>query len=173
MLRDSEPYAWDTVNERFLDFPVAPDLGADYQLAPTDQRHRAVVNGVWELGYGFQLSGLYFYGSGARFSTNFGGDLRDTGGLTSARLRPDGVIVPRTALVGDPLHRVDVRLQKTLSIGGGRSIAGLVEVFNLFNHENYGSYTTSQSNATYGRPSFNNNVAYQPRIVQLGFRVAF
>lgn len=173
VLRDSEPYAWDTRNRRPVNFPVAPDLGADYQLAPTDQRHRAVVNGVWEMGYGFQLSGLYFYGSGARFSTNFGGDVRDTGGFTSARLRPDGVIVPRTALVGDPLHRVDVRLQKTFSIGGRRSIGGLVEVFNLFNHENYGSYTTSQSNANYGRPSFNNNVAYQPRIVQLGFRVAF
>jgi hypothetical protein len=29
------------------------------------------------------------------------------------------------------------------------------------------------SNARYGQPSFNNNVAYQPRIVQLGFRLAF
>jgi hypothetical protein len=49
----------------------------------------------------------------------------------------------------------------------------MFEVFNLFNHENFGSYTTLQSNAAYGRPSFNNNVAYQPRIVQLGFRFAF
>lgn len=173
VLRDSDPHAWDTRNERFLDFPVAPDLGADYQLAPTDQRHRAVLNGIWEMAYGFQLSGLYFYGSGMRFSTNFGGDLRDTGGLTSGRLRPDGVIVPRTALVGDPIHRVDVRLQKRFSLGGQRSVAGIAEVFNLFNHENYGSYTTQQSNANYGRSEFNNNVAYQPRIVQLGFRVAF
>jgi hypothetical protein len=173
VLRDSDPYASDTKTGRLVDFPVAPDLGADYQLAPTDQRHRAVVNGVWEMGSGFQVSGLYFYGSGARYATNFGGDVRDTGGVSSGRLRPDGVIVPRTALVGDPLHRVDVRLQKTFSLGGRRSIAGLVEVFNLFNHENYGSYTTEQSNARYGQPSFNNNVAYQPRIVQLGFRFAF
>jgi hypothetical protein len=173
MLKDSEPYAWDTVNERFLDFPVAPDLGADYQLAPTDQRHRAVVNGIWEIGRGFQLSGLYFFGSGSRFSTNFGGDVRDTGGLTSARLRPDGVIVPRTDLVGEALHRVDMRFQKRLSLGGNRALDGIVEVFNLFNHENYGAYTTQQSNANYGRPSFDANVAYQPRIVQLGFRFAF
>jgi hypothetical protein len=33
--------------------------------------------------------------------------------------------------------------------------------------------TTSESTAAYGKPSFNNNVAYQPRIVQLGFRIAF
>jgi hypothetical protein len=69
------------------------------------------------------LSGLYFYGSGQRYSTNFGGDVRDTGGLTSGRLRPDGVIVPRTALVGTPLNRVDMRLQETFpSAGGGRSL---------------------------------------------------
>jgi len=173
VLRDSEPFAWDTRDRRQVDFPVAPDLGADYQLAPTDQRHRAVFNGVWDVGYGFQLSGLYFYGSGMRLATNFGGDVRDTGGLTSGRLRPDGVIVPRTDLVGNPLHRVDLRMQKTFPLGGARTIAGIVEVFNLFNHENYGSYTTQQSNASYGRPSFNNNVAFQPRIVQLGFRLGF
>jgi hypothetical protein len=40
----------------------------------------------------------------------------------------------------------------------------------VFNHANYGSYTTAQSSANYGRPSSNLNVAYQPRIVQLGFR---
>jgi hypothetical protein len=60
-----------------------------------------------------------------------------------------------------------------LSLGGNRSVDGIVEVFNLFNHENYGSYTTQQSNANYGRPSFDSNVAYQPRIVQVGFRFAF
>jgi hypothetical protein len=76
-------------------------------------------------------------------------------------------------LVGEPIHRVDVRLTKRQRIAGRLSIDGMLEVFNLFNHENYGSYTTSESNASYGRPAFNNNVAFQPRIVQLGFRFAF
>ena len=62
-----------------LAFDVAPDLGDDYALANTDQRHRANVNGIWQMGYGFQLSGLYFFGSGQRFSTNWGGDLRNLG----------------------------------------------------------------------------------------------
>ena len=47
------------------------------------------------------------------------------------------------------------------------------EVFNVLNHENYGSYTTSESNSSYGNPSFNSNVAFQPRMLQLGFRFAF
>ena len=28
-------------------FPVAADIGAEYGLAETDQRHRAVFNGIW------------------------------------------------------------------------------------------------------------------------------
>jgi hypothetical protein len=156
-----------------LGFPVAPDLRADYTLAPTDQRHRATFNGIWEMGYGFQLSGLYFFGSGERFATNYGGDRRNVGSGGTGRLRLDGTIAPRAALVGKPLHRVDVRLQKRLSLGGRRTIDGIIETFNLFNHANYGSYTTQESNPLFGQPSFNGNVAYQPRILQLGFRFAF
>jgi len=43
----------------------------------------------------------------------------------------------------------------------------------LFNHANYGSFMINQSNARYGQPSFDNNIAYQPRILQLGFRATF
>jgi hypothetical protein len=154
-------------------FKVAPDLGGDYSLGVSDQRHRAVVNGIWQLGYGFQLSGLYFFGSGARFTTNYGGDRRNTGGANVGRLRPDGTIVPRNNFVGKPLHRVDLRIQRQFRLGGRAGIDGILEVFNLFNHENYGSYTTAESNSLYGKPSQNTNVAYQPRMVQLGFRARF
>jgi hypothetical protein len=162
-----------------LAFRVAPDLGDDYALAATDQRHRATFNGIWEAGYGFQLSGLYFFGSGLRYNTNWGGDLRnlgttaDQGGWGAGRLRPDGAIVPRNALVGDPIHRVDMRIQKRIPIVGRVAIDGIAEVFNVFNHANYGSYVVNESSAAYGRPSFNANVAYQPRILQLGFRATF
>jgi hypothetical protein len=122
---------------------------------------------------GFQLSGLYFFGSGQRFSTNYGGDRRNVGRGGTGRLRPDGTITPRNALVGDPIHRIDVRLTKRQRIAGRATIDGMIEVFNLFNHENYGSYTTSESNARYGQPSFNGDLAFQPRIFQLGFRLAF
>jgi hypothetical protein len=49
----------------------------------------------------------------------------------------------------------------------------MVEVFNLFNRANYGSYVTQESNANYGNPSFNNNIAFRSRSTQLGFRFAF
>jgi len=175
------------VARRPIGFALAPDLGGEYSLASAyagggtaaggDQRHRAVFNGIWDIGYGVQLSGVYFYGSGERRRTNFGSDIRDEGGTVgvvgSARYRKDGTIIARDGLVGDPLHRVDMRLQKGLRLGGHMQIEGLIEVFNLFNHANYGSYTINESNANYGKPSFNPNLAYQPRMLQIGFKTTF
>jgi hypothetical protein len=156
----------------FVTFPVASDLGGEYTYASSDQRHRAVFNGIWDVGYGFQLSGVYFYGSGLRYGTTYGGDLRNYGTGRGARLRPDGTIVARNNFVGESNHRMDMRAQKRLTIGRVR-VDGILEVFNVFNRENFGSYTTQESSASYGQPSQNLNVAYQPRMLQLGFRVAF
>lgn len=167
-------------------FQLQDPLGENYVLAATDQRHRAVFNGIWQIGYGFQLSGLYFFGAGQRFATAYGGDALNTGGTggnpglgssaAAQRARPasaGGGATPRNGIVGDAIHRVDVRLQKRFTLVGRASIDGLLETFNLFNHANYGSYTILESNRNYGQPSFNPNVAYQPRMIQLGFRVAF
>ena len=68
-------------------------MGGEYTLAATDQRHRAVFNGIWEAPYGLQLSGVYFYGSGLRFSTSVGGDERGqaTGGENRYRITSTAV----------------------------------------------------------------------------------
>jgi hypothetical protein len=153
-------------------FPVAPDLGGEYSLGSTDQRHRGTFNGIWQVGRGFQLSGLYFYGSGQRFATSYGGDLRQCG-QGCDRLRPDGTIVPRTNIVGDPIHRMDLRLQQRFRLGGRVTFEGLLETYNLFNHENYGTYETRESNASYALPIPNPSLVYQPRMLQLGFRTTF
>ena len=158
-------------------FPLAPDFASEYSLSVGDQRHRATVSGLWQLRYGFQLSGLYFYGSGERFTTNWGTDVRNIGSASAVfgdqRVRPDGTIIPRNNLVGDPVHRVDLRLQRRFSLGGRAGIDGLVEVFNVFNHANYGSYNTTQVSRTFGQPTQNDNLSYSPRTLQLGFRLAF
>src|SRR2546428_656059 len=139
-LRDAQalPYQYSlgangVVTRQKIDFPLAPDMGGEYTLAATDQRHRAVFNGIWDVGYGFQLSGLYFYGSGKRFSTSYGGDLRNVGESNNGaigtpitpRLRPDGTIVPRNNLVGHPIHRVDLRVQRHFKLAGRAGVDGL------------------------------------------------
>jgi hypothetical protein len=156
-----------------LGFKVTPDLGYDWTPATTDQRHRAVFNGIFDLGHGFEASGVYFYSSGQRFSTSVGVDRRDLGTTGQNRLRADGTIMPRNNLVGLPIHRVDLRFQRRFRLLGKQTIDGIFEAFNVFNHRNYGSYVTNESNARYGQPNVNTNIAYQPRVLQLGFRFAF
>jgi hypothetical protein len=165
-------YLWDYEPPPDVGFPLAPDFGGERTLSVLDQRHRAVLNGIWEPGLGFQLSGLYFYGSGQRFATTYGGDRRQMGAASTNRLRPDGTIVPRNNFVGRPIHRLDMRFQRRFNLGHVK-LDGMLEVFNLFNHENYGTYVTNEASASYGQPSANVNVAYQPRMAQLGFRVTF
>jgi hypothetical protein len=82
-------------------------------------------------------------------------------------------ITPRNNLVGDPIHRVDVRFQKRVMLGGRRSLDGIIELFNIFDRANYGSYTTGENSASYGLPAFNSNISYGPRAMQLGFRFQF
>ena len=174
------------VARRPIGFALAPDFGGEYGYAGTyvaggfgqagDQRHRAVLNGLWEIGAGVQVSGIYFYGSGQRYVTTTGVDRRNEGvggAAPSLRLRADGSILPRNGLLGEPIHRVDARLQKRLPLGGRVAVDGILEVFNLFNRANYGSYVVNEGSSEYGKPSFNQNVAYQPRMLQLGFRMTF
>ena len=170
---DGTPQPWQGVMNP-VPFTVLEPLGPDYSLAATDQRHRMVFNGIWEAGYGIQLSGLYFFGAGQRFATSYGGDIWNTGGTTgSARVRPDNSATPREGIVGDAIHRVDMRLLRRFRLFGRSTVDGMLEVFNVLNHENYGSYTTVESNRNFSRPSFNSNVAYQPRMLQIGFRLGF
>jgi hypothetical protein len=161
------------VARRKIDFPLAKDLGGEYGYAADDQRNRANANGVVDLGYGVQLSGIYFYGSGMRFATTAGTDRRQEGGSGENRLRADGSIVPRNNLLGRPLHRVDLRLQKGIQFSKKLKVDGMVEVYNALNHQNYGSYTTNLDNARYGQPAANAALAYQPRMMQLGIKFTF
>jgi hypothetical protein len=90
-----------------------------------------------------------------------------------------GAVIPRNALVGLPLHKVDLRLTKEVLLVGTAKVQLIGEVFNLFNRANYGSYNTSLSatnaaqTALFGRPAQNTGNAYVPRQGQLGFRLAF
>jgi hypothetical protein len=148
-------------------FPTAPDLGGEFTFDPTDQRHRAVFNGIWQVGRGFQVSGLYFVLVGQRSVTNYGGDLRGFGGNGSARLRPDGTIVPRNDFTQPARKRFDLRLQQRIPLGGRLAIDGIAEVFNLFNSPNF-TINTTESAPQFGRATSGEN-----RTAQFGFRLTF
>src|SRR5207249_8760489 len=126
---------------------VPADLGNERSLTVTDQRHRAVFNGIYDVGHGFQVSGIYFYGSGQRDQIVCGCDARGLQITSIDRVRnaadthgPAGSIIPRASFVGKPIHRVEMRLLQRIPLHGKANLAGSLEVFNLFNRKNYGSY---------------------------------
>jgi hypothetical protein len=84
-----------------------------------------------------------------------------------------GEVIPRNALKGLPLHRVDLRLSKDINLPGGVRLTGIAEVFNITNHENYGNYNGQINTATFGEQRQNLLNAYQPRVMQLAFKVSF
>jgi hypothetical protein len=152
-----------------------------YSYTGADQRNRAVFNGLWLLPYDVQLSGVYFYGSGLHYAQPVGGDPlqcqcadgRYVGTAAQAAQSglPIGSFVQRNGFVGQPLHRVDLRVSRRFPLFSAASIEGMLEAFNIFNHSNYGSYLTTVGLASFGQPTANTDLAYAPRMLQLGFRV--
>jgi hypothetical protein len=155
------------------DVPIAlaPDLAEEWYRSG-EQTHRAVFNAIWEVGYGFQVSGLYFFADNGWDTAVAGVDVR-TVGSTAGRLRADGTLIPRNGINRDNLHRVDLRLQRRFDLPGNVAISGIVDIFNAFNHENYSAYVTNERSPAFRTPTPSNLAAYQPRMLQLGFRATF
>ena len=66
------------------------------------------------------MSGIYFYGSGQRSQVVCGCDARGLQIASVDRMRLDGTIIPRQSFVGEPIHRVEMRLQQRVPLGGTR-----------------------------------------------------
>ena len=114
-----------------------PVLQAEWYLSGA-QRHRATVNGIWQLPIGLQVSGLYFFADNGKMTPISGVDVLGVGG-SGGRLRRDGSLIERNSFDRTNLHRVDLRLQKRFSFNSHMTVDGIVEVFNAFNHANYNS----------------------------------
>jgi hypothetical protein len=172
-LKDSDPRPLSGLSE--VPFKVNAAFGDDYGPAVTDQRHRAVFNGIWDVAYGFQLSGIVFYGSGERLAVTSGAGISTTliGAAGSDRLRKDGTIVARNSFVGLPIKRVDMRLSRHFRLAGRMAADGTLELFNALNRVNYGGYTTNESSVLFKNPTSSTNLSYAPRSLQLGFHVTF
>jgi hypothetical protein len=141
-----------------------------YYLAG-DQRQRFTFNGIWQMPYDFQLSGIYLFGDNGRNTASSGVDTRAIGN-SGGRLRANGTLIERNGFDRSAIHRVDLRVQRRLRLGRA-AIDGIFEVFNLFNRANFNLWTINESSASYGKPEQDANVAFAPRMLQLGFRATF
>lgn len=144
-----------------------------------DQHNRVTFNGIYEAPYGLQLSGLYIFGDNGWETAQAGVDVLNQGasGQTSAqgRLRANGTVIPRNGLNLPPIHRIDMRLQKRISITQKFKIDGIFEVFNVLNRKNFDPtvFELNEQNARFGQPNQSTTTAYSPRMLQFGFRTQF
>jgi Carboxypeptidase regulatory-like domain len=179
-------------------------LDGEYATSADFQRNTVRGWALYQLPWGFSTSVSYFYGSGNRYNATIAGtpygktgsnrlNLSNTGGPAASITIPDdmvdrwqgpavitsGMVIPRNALEGLSLHKVDLRLTKDVRLVASARLQLIGEVFNLFNRANYGSYNTTLSatnaatTALFGRPAQNTGNAYVPRQAQLGFRLVF
>jgi hypothetical protein len=175
------------------------DLDSQWADSTDFQRHTLRMNGIYQLPYGISLAGNYQYGSGARYSTTVSGTPFNKPGTnrlnigapitvpTSVLLngetldvRYDGPAVigtmqtvPRNAAFGLPLHKVDLRVSKTFTLHGTVKLQGIAEVFNLLNHDNFGTYNGQVNSTTFGQPRQDLGNAYRPRTGQFAFKFMF
>ncbi|MBS1851517.1 MAG: TonB-dependent receptor [Acidobacteria bacterium] len=166
------------------------DIGDGWGRQTGTQRHTFNANGSYELPRGFKLSLLYHFGSGAAFATTAAGSPFGNGGQNRTYLATTTVyndprnnhanpvnstywITKRNGFTGEPIHRVDARLAKSLTFADRFRLIGQAEVFNLLNHANYGSYQTAITSASYGKPAQNSSLAYSARTIQLSAKFEF
>jgi Carboxypeptidase regulatory-like domain len=136
------------------------DLKSDRGTAPTDQRHRLVINGIANLRYGFRVSGIVTAESGRPYSdgvsvpslpfTLDGAQYNGFGGLYGQGGGGDRNVAPNTvrnSTYGDANYRVDLRIARDFKVRSGQ-LELLVEGFNIFNRRNFNGFRSTRYDAT-------------------------
>lgn len=159
---------------RFGDFGQLPnnpfDRDAEYARSQDFQRHTLRANTIWVLPYDVSFAASFSLGSGNYYPSRSPVNPFGAGGST--RTLADGTILPRNDIEGDAIHKLDLRFSKDIVVGDVR-LSGIAEVFNVYNHENFGSYQGVITASNYREPTQNLATTYLPRLWQLGFRVSF
>lgn len=142
-------------------------------VRPTDndERHRLVVNGIVDLPYDFQLSGLLTLGSGTPFDVFDGTGTDFYYRPNAGRPEKEGFILPNAFAY----RNLDLRLTKTFEFIPGQQLSVYVDAINVFNFDNFagfdgGTGSATSPNPNFGRPS---RVLFPTRTFQFGVRYSW
>jgi hypothetical protein len=113
---------------------------------PIDERHRIVISGVFDLGWGIQVAPILQAASARPYNLVTGSDSNGDGQGLFAYSR-DQYIDPATGTPvginsqrGEPTFNLDARVTKFINIKGERNKLGLfLEFYNLTNRANFGA----------------------------------
>ncbi|MBA7681807.1 hypothetical protein ES703_90147 [subsurface metagenome] len=138
--------------------------GWEKQFGPTnrDARHRLAMNAIFDLPFGFQMSGIFYYRSATPYTAFEGTDVNEDG------LISDYVDEYRNSRRGFGQSYLNTRLSKFINIDRMR-FQFFAEMFNFFNKANFYNVEDDIRQANFGQPLS----AGDPRLIQFGVRLDF
>jgi len=153
-------------------------LFAPGEWGPTasDERHRLVVFGVFDLPGGFQVSPVFQTATARPYNLLAGLDLNADGQLQDRYVDPaTGQQVSVNSQRGDPFVLLDARVTKFFTVGQRNQKVGVfAEFFNVLNRANFGrEYQGNARSTLFKQPTGFIPGAGYPFQVQLGARFEF
>jgi hypothetical protein len=153
------------------------NIDDDYTYSGSDQRHRFIGNVVFTLPADVQVAAIYFAGSPRPINVSTNRDpfrLGYNGRWLElpANCPCTGATIPRNSERTTSDYKLDLRMSKAFKVRH-MSFQGVLDAFNVLNTRNLTNYVTNVFSQTYLQPSTSTNLFYQPRQVQLGFRITY
>jgi hypothetical protein len=162
-------------NDEFLNSIVidAFDPFNEVQFGPggTDARHKVTVSGIWRPAWGLTIAPVFRYRSSLPYTVITGTD--DNGNGVINDLPPGAPHVNQAR--GSAFSQLDLRLAKTIPLGGKTRLELLVDGFNLLDARNPVRFVGNMRAANFGQPTAyaGDFQAGEQRVVQLGARIEF
>ena len=142
-------------------------------VRPTDndERHRIVANGIVDLPFDFQLSGILTLGSGTPFDVFDGRGPNFVYRPNHGRPQQYNFIVPNSWAY----RNLDLRLTRNFDLWNGSELELYVDAINVFNFDNFAGFDGGTGSAASPNPNFErpSRVLYPTRTFQLGMRYAW
>jgi len=151
----------------------------EYGPAIYDQRHRAVLSGIWDAPLHIIVGGVGTLGTPLPFNYVTGTvNSGDTGGTTD---RPviNGAVVGRNSGRGWPIYSLDMSVSRVFPFRDrGSQVELRVEAFNALNHRNFVAYSGNYGNggtapATLGLPTSGVTAQLPARFLQFIAKFSF
>src|SRR5213083_2040304 len=140
------------------------------QPTTADERWRLVFSGIGDLPFGLKLSSVAIFAAPRPYVATVGLDANHDGTVADDFVADSANRVIRPAAAWNNMYRTfDLRLAKSVPVGGDRRISVSAEAFNILNWDNYSGFVGRATDANYGKKSG----AFAPRQAQLGIRYEF
>jgi hypothetical protein len=146
------------------------------QPTTADERWRFVFSGIGDLPFGLKLSTVAIFAAPHPYVATVGQDVNHDTNVTDDFVGGNGSRTIRPVASWNNMYRtLDLRLAKSLPVGGDRRISVSAEAFNIFNWDNYSGFNGRQKDAagnditSYSKK----NGVFAPRQGQLGMRYEF